>query len=54
MSIQPFTTAVDCSRIGCLMEVSTMYYILQILRFYLGRPNCRDAAKNYFAKMWRT
>ena len=35
MYIQPFTTVVDWPEIGCLMEVSTLFYILQILRFYL-------------------
>ncbi len=36
--IQPFTTAVDCSEIWWLMEVSTMFYNcrMQILHFYLG------------------
>ncbi len=33
--IQPATTVVDWPEIWCLMELSTMFYILQILRFYL-------------------
>ncbi len=31
---------VDWSELECLMEVSTMFYYLQILRFYLVRQHC--------------
>ena len=42
MYIQHFTTVVDWLEIGCLREVSTMFYILQMLRFYLGQQKAKN------------
>ncbi len=35
-NIQPFTTAVDWPEIGCLMEISTMFYIRRYCIFTWG------------------
>ncbi len=40
MHTQPLTTVENCPDIGYLMEVPTMFYILQILRFYLVGQCC--------------
>ncbi len=51
MYIQPFTTVVDWPEIGCMMEVSTMFYICRYCVFTWDGSSAYSSLEVFLSKL---